>query len=52
MGLGELDKGKKKNLIVNKLMKDKDQALESAVEEDRCTEPKEDISPWRTSVFV
>ena len=40
----KFDKAKKKNLIVNKSDKDKDQALESAAEGEKCTEPWEDMS--------
>ena len=40
----KFDKAKKKNLTVNKPDKDKDQALESVAEGEKCTEPREDMS--------
>ena len=41
----EFDKAKKKDLLVNKPKDDKDQANESAIEEYRCIELREHISP-------
>ena len=43
-GFEKFDKAKKKDLIVNKLDEDKDQALESAIEGEKCTELREDMS--------
>ena len=51
MRLGGVDKVKKKDLIINKTIDDKDQALESAIEGKRCAKPREDISIWRCSIF-
>ena len=49
MRLQEIDKAKKKDLMVNKLMDGKDRALEYAVEGKRCIEPRKDTSPHRCS---
>ena len=46
------DKGKKKNLTVNKPNEDKDQALESTTKGEKCTELREDMSLWKSSIFV
>ena len=52
MGVGGIDKAKKKDLTINTHVDDKDQPLESAVKGDRCTEPRERKSLWNCSIFV
>ena len=44
-----MDETKKKDLIVNKHVDDKDQGLEFVVEGRRRVEPREGISLWRIS---
>ena len=47
-----MDKAKKKDLIVNKLGEDKDQAFEFATERDKCIELRENIGLLRSSIFT
>ena len=43
IGFEKFDKAKKKDLTENKLDEDKDQAIESAIEGEKCIELREDM---------
>ena len=48
IGFEKFDKAKKKDLTENKLDEDKDQAIESAIEGEKCIELREDMILWRS----
>ena len=50
-GFKDLDKTVKKYLIENKPEEDKDQALESTLKRDKCTEVSVDTSLLRSTIF-